>query len=171
MTHVCSWWKGPRRLSAPPTTTPAPHSAPSMTLAWDQFPNSSLSRCLMISERERVAGHVCQLSAEPLRITPVALPIKAKFRALTTPWPHGFPSLSSLPQWASSTYKPNKHFPVSTTFAPEELEASGLWVQSWLGHAPAICAVTRPPLHLPPRAALRGPGTRGRGDQRAQLWR
>ena len=49
----------------PPTHHPTPHSAPSVTLAWDQFPNSSLSRCLMISERERVTGHVRQLSAEP----------------------------------------------------------------------------------------------------------
>ena len=55
-----------------------------MTLAWDQFPNSSLSRCLMISESGRVMGHVHQPSAEPLRTTPVVLPIEAESGALTT---------------------------------------------------------------------------------------
>ena len=149
-----------------------PHSAPSMTLAWDQFPNSSLSRCLMISESERVEGHVRQLSAEPPRAMPATLPIKAKFRALTTPWPQGFPSLlslPSLPQWAGSAYKPNKDFPAGTTLARRELEAPGLRVQSWPGHGPAICAVTRRRLHQPPWAVLRGPGTRGRWDQHPQI--
>ena len=170
MTHVCSWWKGPWRLSAPPPTTP-PHT---LLPPW-HWPGTSSQTAHSADVWWFQKGKGSQVTSvnsllSPLRITPVALPIKAKFRALTTPWPHGLPSLSSLPQWASSTYKPNKHFPVSATFAPEKLEASGLRVQSWLGHAPAICAVTRPPLHLPPRAALRGTGTRGRGDQRAQIW-
>lgn len=147
-----------KAFSAPNPTPCSLHD-----LSWDLFPNSSLSRCLMISEGKRVTGHVHQLSAESPRTAPALLVSKAKLGALPTSWPHGFQfySLQSFLQWVSSAYKPNIFFAVGTTLSPEELEVCGLWIQSWPGCGPAIHAVTHWRSHQPPRAASRDMGTRG----------
>lgn len=74
-------------------------------------------------------GHVHQPSAEPLRTTPVVLPIEAESGALTT-WVPIFiiPPIASSVGWLNLQTK--QYFPVGTVLAPGELEASGLRVQS-----------------------------------------
>lgn len=75
----------------------------------------------MVSEGERVTGHVHQLSAEPPedRARPVAeqSQLGSVANIVTTRVSISL-SLQSLPQGVSLTYKPNTYFPVSTTHFP-----------------------------------------------------
>lgn len=104
-------------------------------------------------------------------------PRRCPSKPSSEPWPHhdhkGFHLYypfhhfhRGLAQLTNQT----KIFLLATHLPRGELEAPGLRGQSWPGHGPAICAVTQRCLHQPPWAVLRGPGTRGRWDQRAQIW-
>lgn len=101
-----------QRASPPPTL----HPAPSTTSAQDPFLISSLSRCLMLSEGGRVAGHVHQLSAEPREPRPPGCRAKPSQERCQHHDRTGFHQ--SLPRGVSLTYKPNTYFPASTTRFP-----------------------------------------------------